>query len=62
METKDVVERAEFLCRVREGLTERGALELEDLRGLRAIGRRLGAMDAAGRADLWRDALAADVA
>jgi hypothetical protein len=53
LETKDVVEEVEFLCRVSEGLAERGAFEPKDLRDLRAIGRRLGEIDAACRVGLW---------
>ncbi|MFE3884889.1 hypothetical protein ACFXPQ_18600 [Streptomyces lydicus] len=62
LETKDVVEEMELLCRVSEGLAERGAFEAEDLRGLRAIGRRLGEIDATCRVGLWDDALATDSA
>jgi hypothetical protein len=60
--TKDVVEEVELLCRVSEGLAERGAFEPEDLRDLRAIGRRLGEIDAAYRVGLWVNALASDPA
>ncbi|MFF4657404.1 hypothetical protein [Streptomyces sp. NPDC001381] len=60
--TKDVVEEVELLCRVSEGLAERGAFEPEDLRGLRAVGRRLGEIDAACRVGLWGNALATDPA
>ncbi|GHI82864.1 hypothetical protein [Streptomyces xanthophaeus] len=62
LETKDVVEEVELLCRVSEGLAERGALEPADLRGLRAVGRRLGEIDGTGRVGLWHIALAADPA
>ncbi|WP_329381069.1 hypothetical protein OG625_16520 [Streptomyces sp. NBC_01351] len=62
LETKDVVEEVELLCRVSEGLAERGAFEPEDLRGLRAIGLRLGEIDATYRVGLWGDALATDPA
>ncbi|MGI5368851.1 hypothetical protein [Streptomyces iakyrus] len=62
LETKDVVEEVEFLCRVSEGLAERGAFEPKDLRDLRAIGRRLGEIDAACRVGLWANALATDPA
>ncbi|MFJ7127326.1 hypothetical protein [Streptomyces sp. NPDC098101] len=62
LETKDIVEEVELLCRVSEGLAERGAFELEDLRGLRAIGRRLGEIDGTCRVGLWGNALATDPA
>ncbi|MEV6954214.1 hypothetical protein [Streptomyces sp. NPDC051183] len=62
LETKDVVEEVELLCRVSEGLTESGAFEPEDLRGLRAIGRRLGEIDATCRVGFWDNALATDPA
>ncbi|MEU1472815.1 hypothetical protein ABZ434_31945 [Streptomyces sp. NPDC005761] len=62
LETKDVVEEVELLCRVSEGLAERGAFEPKDLRDLRAIGRRLGEIDAACRVGLWANALATDPA
>lgn len=60
LDTESVVEEAELLCRVAEGLTERGALESSDLYGLQAIGRRLGEIDAASRVGLWADALSTD--
>ncbi|MEU9161495.1 hypothetical protein AB0D29_14665 [Streptomyces sp. NPDC048424] len=62
LETKDVVEEVELLCRVSEGLAERGVFEPEDLRGLQAIGRRLGEIDATCRVGLWHNALATDPA
>ncbi|MFE6039388.1 hypothetical protein [Streptomyces sp. NPDC056452] len=62
LETKDVVEEAELLCRVSEGLAERGVFEPEDLRVLQAIGRRLREIGAAGRVGNWADALATDPA
>jgi hypothetical protein len=62
LETKDVVEEVELLCRVSEGLAERGVFEPKDLRDLRATGRRLGKIDAACRVGLWADALATDPA
>ncbi|MFF3689920.1 hypothetical protein [Streptomyces sp. NPDC002187] len=61
-ETESVVEEAELLCRISEGLAERGAFEPENLRDLQATGRRLGEIDAACRAGLWADALATDQA
>ncbi|GAA0290450.1 hypothetical protein GCM10010302_31250 [Streptomyces polychromogenes] len=60
LETKDVVEEVELLCRASEGLAERGAFEPEDLRNLRAIGRRLGEIDSTGRVGLWNNALDTD--
>ncbi|MFD9516178.1 hypothetical protein [Streptomyces sp. NPDC059979] len=62
LETKDVVEEVELLCRVSEGLAERGVFEPEDLRALRAIGCRLGEIDATCRVGLWDDALTTDPA
>ncbi|MDN0200002.1 hypothetical protein [Streptomyces sp. S.PNR 29] len=62
LETKDVVEEVELLCRVSEGLAERGVFAPKDLRDLRAIGRRLGEIDAACRIGLWANALATDPA
>ncbi|MFF5704116.1 hypothetical protein ACFY7H_16660 [Streptomyces sp. NPDC012794] len=59
-DTKGVVEEVELLCRVSEGLTERGVLEPEDLHSLRAIGRRLGEIDAGGRVGPWDKSLSAD--
>ncbi|MEU4037880.1 hypothetical protein [Streptomyces collinus] len=62
LETKDVVEEVELMCRVSEGLAERAALEPEDQRHLRAIGRRIGEIDATRRVGLWDSALATDSA
>ncbi|MET9758267.1 hypothetical protein ABZ016_04305 [Streptomyces sp. NPDC006372] len=62
LETESVIEEAALLCRLSEGLTERGALESKDVPCLQAIGRRLGEIDADGRAGLWATALAADPA
>ncbi|WP_407835198.1 hypothetical protein ACE1OC_00325 [Streptomyces sp. DSM 116496] len=59
-DTKGVVEEVELLCRVSEGLAERGVFKPEDLHNLRAIGRRLGEIDAGGRVGLWDNALATD--
>ncbi|MFG3016846.1 hypothetical protein ACGFZB_41690 [Streptomyces cinerochromogenes] len=61
-EAEAVVEEVQLLCRVSEGLVERGALEPEGLRDLQAIGRRLGKIDAACRVGPWADALATDPA
>ncbi|MFI0786195.1 hypothetical protein ACH4Q6_11425 [Streptomyces lydicus] len=60
--TESVVEEAELLCRVSEGLAERGAFDAENLRELQAIGRCLAGIDAACRAGLWADALVTDPA
>lgn len=60
LETESVVEEVELLCRVSEGLAERGVFEPEELRDLRAVGRRLGEIDAACRTGLWAKALATD--
>lgn len=62
LETEFVVEEAELLCRVSEGLAERGVFEPKDLRDLQAIGRRLGEIDVACRAGIWANALATDSA
>ncbi|MFC8919580.1 hypothetical protein ACFT5C_27880 [Streptomyces sp. NPDC057116] len=59
-DTKGVVEEVELLCRVSEGLAERGVFKPEDLHNLRAIGRRLGEIDAGGRVGLWDTALVTD--
>ncbi|MFG3122047.1 hypothetical protein ACGFYO_08600 [Streptomyces sp. NPDC048201] len=61
LRTKDVVEEAELLCRVSEGLAERGVFEPADLRGLRAISRRLGEIDTA-RVGLWANSLTTEPA
>jgi hypothetical protein len=61
-ETKEVVEEVELLCRLSEGLAERGAFEPEEWCGLRAMSRRLGELDAACRVGLWGHALATDQA
>ncbi|MFF9342890.1 MULTISPECIES: hypothetical protein [unclassified Streptomyces] len=62
IETKDVAEEAELLCRVAEGVSERGVFEPMELRGLRAVHRRLGEIDTACRVGPWADALATDPA
>ncbi|MFF6888032.1 hypothetical protein ACFY9F_33135 [Streptomyces sp. NPDC012421] len=62
LETKDVVDEAELVCRVFEGLVERGVFEPEYLRELRALGRRLGEIDVACRVGPWAHALATDQA
>lgn len=62
LETESIVEEVELLCRVAEGLAERGVFEPQELRDLRAIGRRLGELDATCRTGLWAEALAADPA
>lgn len=62
LETKDVVDELELICRISEGLGERGAFASQDLRSFRAIGRCLGEIDAACRTNLWADALCADPA
>lgn len=61
-ETGSVVEEMELICRVAEGLVERGAFESEGLRDLQAIGHCLTEIDAAHHAGLWADALVADPA
>ncbi|MGW0903412.1 hypothetical protein [Streptomyces sp. NPDC002853] len=62
LETEEVVEEVELLCRVSEGLAERGAFEPLTLRDLRAIGCRLGEIDAAGRVGLWANAVSTESA
>uniref|UniRef100_A0AAU1LRU1 Uncharacterized protein n=1 Tax=Streptomyces sp. NBC_00148 TaxID=2903626 RepID=A0AAU1LRU1_9ACTN len=59
-DTRSVVEEVELLCRISEGLGERGVLGPEDLHDLQAIGRRLGGIDAVGRSGLWADDLPVD--
>ncbi|MYQ40507.1 hypothetical protein B046DRAFT_01546 [Streptomyces sp. LamerLS-316] len=61
-DTRSVVEEAALLCRISEGLGERGVLQPEDLRDLQAIGHRLGEIDAVGRSGLWADDLPVDPA
>ncbi|MFH8754082.1 hypothetical protein [Streptomyces atroolivaceus] len=61
LETKDVVDELELICQISEGLAERGALP-QNLRSFRAIGRRLGQIDATCRTGLWADAISADPA
>lgn len=60
LDAESVVEEAELVCRVCEGLAERGVFESGELPDLRAIGRRLGEIDAVGRTGLWADALGTD--
>ncbi|MFJ5550766.1 hypothetical protein [Streptomyces sp. NPDC093225] len=60
LDTGSVVEEAELYCRVCEGLAERGRFEPEALPDLRAVGRRLGGIDAAARAAPWARALTTD--
>ncbi|MFE5407024.1 hypothetical protein ACFQ9Z_38265 [Streptomyces sp. NPDC056580] len=62
LETKDIVEEVKLMCRVSEGLAERGAFEPEDQRHLRAIDRRIGEIDATHRVGLWGNALTTDSA
>ncbi|MDQ0596704.1 hypothetical protein QF037_001049 [Streptomyces canus] len=62
LETEDIVEEVELLCRVSEGLAERGVFEPQELLDLRAVGRRLGKIDATCRTGLWADALGTDAA
>lgn len=62
LETKDVVEEVELLCRVSEELAERGVFEPEDLHGLRVVGRRLGKIDVTCRVGLWHNTLTTDPA
>lgn len=60
--TESVVEEVELLCRISEGLADRGVFEAKNRRDLEAIRRRLGEIDAACRAELWGHALATDPA
>lgn len=60
--TESVVEEVELLCRVCEGLTERGVFGPEQLGALRAVGRLLGEIDPACRTGLWAEALTSDPA
>ncbi|MFG2957604.1 hypothetical protein ACGF5O_28265 [Streptomyces sp. NPDC048291] len=62
LETDSAVEALGLLCRVSEGLAERGAFEPEDLRDLQAIGRCLAELDATRRTGLWANSLATDPA
>lgn len=60
MATEDVVEEREALCRMAEGLTERGAFTPGELHGLRAVGRHFADIGAPSRAGLRGNALHAD--
>ncbi|MBX7555307.1 hypothetical protein K1Y78_47260 [Streptomyces sp. tea 10] len=62
LETESVVEEVELLCRISEGLAERGAFEPENLRDLQAIGRCLAEAEAEAvcRVPLWANALVTD--
>ncbi|MBT2369312.1 hypothetical protein J7E88_29415 [Streptomyces sp. ISL-10] len=60
--TVNVANGVEFILRLAEEMAERGALEPEALRDLKAIDRLFGEMDVRGRAGRWADALTADVA
>ncbi|MFJ8128717.1 hypothetical protein [Streptomyces hydrogenans] len=60
VETADVVEEMELLCRVSEELAGRGVFAPEELRDLRAVGCRLGEIDATRRVGPWGNALATD--
>ncbi|MFJ9588676.1 hypothetical protein [Streptomyces acidicola] len=62
LDTESVVEEVELLCRISEGLAERGFFEPKNLRDLQDIGRRLAGIDAARRAGLWGNALVTDPA
>ncbi|MGW5733297.1 MULTISPECIES: hypothetical protein [Streptomyces] len=62
LKTRDVVDEVRLLCRLAEGLARRGALGTTDLDGLRALDRRLGEIDAAGRSGPWGTALTTDPA
>ncbi|MEU6765697.1 hypothetical protein ABZ916_24660 [Streptomyces sp. NPDC046853] len=52
----------QVLCRVGGELAERGAFNSQGLWELRAMGRRLGEIDAASRVGPWSNALASDPA
>jgi hypothetical protein len=60
LDTESVVEEVGLLCRLSEGLTERGVFAPHEVGDLQAIGRCLGELDADSRAGLWADALATD--
>ncbi|NEB03719.1 hypothetical protein [Streptomyces sp. SID13726] len=62
VETKDVVEEVELICRVCEQLTERGFFEPEDLRAFRDLGHRLARIDVSCRVGHWDNALTTDPA
>ncbi|WP_329259462.1 hypothetical protein OG223_39465 [Streptomyces sp. NBC_01478] len=55
-----VAEEIEFSLHLAEGMAERGTLEPETLRDLRAVGRLLDEMDLDFRPGRWADALGAD--
>ncbi|WP_458248725.1 hypothetical protein [Streptomyces sp. MAI_2237] len=61
-DTGSVVEEVELLCRVSEGLTERGFFEPGHQRHLQALGRSLAEIGTTRRAGLWSEALLTDPA
>ncbi|MFJ5711490.1 hypothetical protein [Streptomyces sp. NPDC093105] len=60
LDTASVVEEVELVCRISEGLAERGVLAPEDTRDLQELGRRLAELTAADRAGLWAESLVTD--
>ncbi|MFC9154587.1 hypothetical protein ACFTT0_06325 [Streptomyces bauhiniae] len=60
VETGSVVEEVLLLCRIWEGLVERGLGEPATLADARAVGRRLGEIEGAPHTGLWADELAVE--
>ncbi|MET7614239.1 hypothetical protein [Streptomyces seoulensis] len=60
VEAESAVEEVLLLCRIWEGLVERGLGEPGTLREVRAIGRRLAEAEDAPRTGLWADELAVE--
>ncbi|WP_030805397.1 hypothetical protein [Streptomyces sp. NRRL F-2799] len=60
VETDSVVEEVLLLCRIWEGLVERGVGETGTVTDAQAIGRRLGEISDAPHTGLWADELAVE--
>lgn len=60
LDTASVAEEVELVCRISEGLAERGVLTAEDARDLRQLAHHLAALTPAHRAEPWAESLATD--
>ncbi|MFI8325573.1 hypothetical protein [Streptomyces sp. NPDC085529] len=60
LDTVSVVEEVELVCRISEGLAERGVLAPEDTHDLRELGRHLAALTPDRRAGPWAESLVTD--
>ncbi|MFF7446559.1 MULTISPECIES: hypothetical protein [unclassified Streptomyces] len=60
VDTESLIDEVELLCRVCEGLTERGVFDPEQLHALRAVGHRLADIDTACRTGPWAESLTTD--